>query len=204
MIVLFCLVVILARALITGNPTFLFLLWNLILAIIPYLLSLVIYHNYCGKKIKGLFYLLAFLWLIFFPNAPYIITDLVHLGRSSLIPRWYDAVLLFSSAFVGFLLGMSSLRIFHITLGSHINRFYSWLVIVSVMFLSAFGVYLGRFERWNSWDIFSDTYSLLQDMADRLFQPATHAETWSMTAVLFFFMLLSYGYFYTSMSEKER
>lgn len=204
MIVLFCLVVISIRVFITESPVFLFLLWNLILAIIPYILSLVIYHNYKSKKINGLFYLLAFLWLIFFPNAPYIVTDLIHLGRSSLIPRWYDAVLLFSSAFAGLLLGMTSLRIIHMTIESHISRLYSWLVIVSVMFMSAFGIYLGRFERWNSWDIFSDTANLLHDMADRLLHPATHAETWAMTGVLFFFMLISYSYFYTSMNGTEK
>ncbi|MFB0947520.1 MAG: DUF1361 domain-containing protein [Spirosomataceae bacterium] len=135
------------------------LLWNLFLAWIPLFFALV------ARRLKGRRYTSLFFvgfWLLFFPNAPYIITDLVHLQYLDQQLWWYDSLGIFITAFTGLLIGVYSIQIVHNLLNSFYNRAVSWLLIFGSMLLSGFGIYLGRFSRLNSWDIISNPLYLVK------------------------------------------
>jgi uncharacterized membrane protein len=99
------------------------------------------------------FWALGALWLLFFPNAPYIVTDLIHLRDRSPVPIWFDAVMLFSFALTGLCLAFVSLLLFHRIVERRRGTPAGWIVVVVVSCLTGFGVYLGRYPRWNSWDL---------------------------------------------------
>jgi len=129
-----------------------YLLWNLILAWIPYLMSL-----YWMKKDAPIaqFVPIFILWLLFFPNAPYMVTDIIHVASPLPHVLWYDSLVFFYFAAVGLFLGIASLSHVHEYLRAHMKKLWvSELAVFSICALTSFGIYLGRFERWNSWDFF--------------------------------------------------
>jgi len=135
------------------------LFWNLFLAWIPLFFALVA-RRLKYKRYTSLFFVGC--WLLFFPNAPYIITDLVHLQSLDQNLWWYDSLGIFMAAFTGLLIGIYSIQIIHNLLNSFYNRAVSWLLIFGSMLLSGFGIYLGRFSRLNSWDIISNPLYLVK------------------------------------------
>jgi uncharacterized membrane protein len=141
----------LARLDLWGTTNLLYLIWNLFLAWVPYVISL-----FFIKKDTPLnhFIPLFLIWLLFFPNAPYLVTDVLHIVSISHVLLWYDSLLLFFFGWIGLFLGVLSLFHIHRYLKEHINYFVSEIVIFLICFISSFGMYLGRFERWNSWDVF--------------------------------------------------
>ena len=148
--------------------TFVFLIWNLVLAWIPYIASLRFssLQNQGANQFSRI--LCFFIWLLFLPNAPYIITDFLHLSHKPPVPMWYDLVLLFAFSSTGLLLGLLSLRNIHQTLQPHFSKGGVQTVMLSAMGLSGFGIWLGRFQRWNSWDIFTRPDQLLLDIVNTL------------------------------------
>lgn len=175
-----------------GIPTFLFLVWNLFLAWVPYLLSLGLrtIKNGRGRRIKTI--LILGLWLLFFPNAPYILTDLLHFGASGDLPKWYDLMLLLSFAFTGLMLGWISLMEVQRFLRSCYPAFLTHIFSSMALILCSYGIYLGRFQRWNSWDVFTRPGALLQDMFSVLAEPSAHAGTLGISVVLGGFLLIGY------------
>jgi uncharacterized membrane protein len=180
-----------ARIIITGELTYIFLAWNLFLAWIPFAISNALYRNKKAKRLK-LFFLLA-AWLLFLPNAPYIITDFLHLKERQPIPYWYDVLLLFSASFSGLMLGLLSVQRVDSFLSGRFSKRKVTFIILGSFFLCAFGIYIGRYLRWNSWDIFLNTGELVNDIADRFLNPFDHLRTWSVT--IFFGTFLSLIYF---------
>ena len=143
---------------------YLFLVWNLFLAIIPLAISYRLYKH-CERK-KGRYFLvlsMGCLWLLFFPNAPYILTDFVHLYPRHSIPMWFDGILLFCFAMTGLLSGLISLYFMHQILAKIFSKKITKLLIASIIILSGYGIYLGRVLRWNSWDILINPLSLIRD-----------------------------------------
>lgn len=180
---LFCLGLSMARYLITGSKMYIFLNWNLFLAFIPWILSTtVIVYKYQSKKILML--ILLFSWLLFFPNSPYILTDLFHLRSHSLAPVWFDWALIISFAWTGLMFGFASLQDIEKILSIYIKKKRTFLVIILLLFIAGFGVYIGRFLRWNSWDVVSDPFALADDILERVFHPLLHAQTWIITLLL--------------------
>ena len=110
-------------------------------------------------------------WLLFLPNAPYILTDFVHLGRFGGVPLWFDAALIGTFAGTGLVLGLASLLIVHRVVEARAGRVVGWLVAVGSLLLSAAGVYLGRFPRFNSWDVLTDPDSLVSVVLHRATDP---------------------------------
>ena len=123
-------------------------------------------------------------WLLFFPDSLYIITDLIHLESNTNVPIRYDAILLFIASFAGLALGFASVVNVEYVMEKLLPKKYIPTVIVFLIFPGSFGVYLGRFERWNSWDIISDPFMLASDIADRFISPFAHLRTWSVTFIL--------------------
>lgn len=149
-----------ARLDLWSTTNLLYLIWNLFLAWIPYIVS-----SYFIKKdtSKSSFIPLFIFWLFFFPNAPYLVTDIIHIISSSSSSVWYDGLLLFFFGWTGLLLGTLSLFHIHQYLKNHFSYLISELIVFAICFVSSFGVYLGRFERWNSWDIFINPVHLIKD-----------------------------------------
>ena len=147
-----------------GTTTFLFLIWNLFLAWIPYFIALALESAFQWSKSKWLALLMLISWLLFFPNAPYILTDLLHLKSRHPVPFWYDLMLFISFAWTGLLLGLLSLYEVQLFSKRRLDSTVSWILITSAIFLCSFGIYLGRCLRWNSWNILTNPLSLCQDI----------------------------------------
>lgn len=141
---------LLIRAIHFDRIGYLFLAWNLFLAWIPYFLSVKLKNDpSMARWMKALVFLL---WLLFFPNAPYILTDLIHLRQRAGVPLWFDLFLLLAFAWSGLLAGLASLGNVHDLLVKAIGKMRAWLSVSGLILLCGFGIYLGRFLRWNSWD----------------------------------------------------
>lgn len=168
-----------------------YLLWNLFLAWMPYGISLLVTHP---RFEKGPGYiLLLMLWLLFFPNAPYIITDLVHLKPRHSVPYWYDLLLLFWAAWNGLLLGFISLMRIERSLTTKLN--YNWVVftVYLSLVLCAFGVYAGRFLRWNSWHVITAPETIARDIRFIALNPENNLHTWAVTFLLSALMIIGYA-----------
>ncbi len=144
--------------------TFLFLAWNLLLAWIPYLLTRllpILSRSQIPNILTGLVLLL---WLLFFPNAPYIVTDLLHLKPRALVPLWFDLLLLMSFAWTGLLLGIFSLLQLQKWVQQQTGKNHDAILAITLLPLCAIGVYVGRFLRWNSWEVFTQPQTLLSEL----------------------------------------
>ena len=184
----FCTGLLAYRIQTSGYFTYYFLIWNLFLAFIPYGASLVITNLSKPYQYRLLEFSLLGIWLLFLPNSFYIITDLFHLKPRHNIPLWFDLILLLSFALNGLLAGYLSIIDIHDWIEIQFGKPLAWFSSVTTILLCAFGVYLGRYLRWNSWDILSDPFSLFYDILDRFLNPLAHTSTWGMT--------LSYGAFF--------
>jgi uncharacterized membrane protein len=150
-----CTALVLARVIFVGNIGFAFLVWNLFLAWLPLVFAL-LFRERCanggrrGWKLFGL----GVAWLLFFPNAPYIFTDLIHLTTKFCGHFWVDMILILLCALTGLMLGFVSLYLMQSLVAGKFGRLKSWLFVAGVAGLSGVGVFIGRFLRLNSWDIF--------------------------------------------------
>jgi uncharacterized membrane protein len=129
-----------------------FLAWNLFLAWIPLLLAIAVVKASRSGGRLSLASLLV-LWLLFFPNAPYVVTDFVHLRDIGGMPRWYDAIMLSSFAAASLALAFVSLYLVQDLIRAKLGGAWSWVGALTVIALSGVGIYLGRVVKLNSWDL---------------------------------------------------
>jgi uncharacterized membrane protein len=134
----------------TGDAYYRFLVWNLILAWVPLVLAMGAYGR-ARRRVDLSVAVLLVPWLLFFPNAPYLLTDFIHLGEGP-APLWYDALMLSAFAWTGLLLGFASLYLVQMILRRAFGTLVAWLGVVVALSLGSIGVYVGRFIRFNSWD----------------------------------------------------
>jgi uncharacterized membrane protein len=191
------------RILKTGHLTYTFLVWNLFLAWIPYHISEWLAKN--PRTVKNRFKLGLIIsgWLLFMPNSFYILTDLFHLENIDNKHQWRDLTVILSFAWTGILLGIISIRRMESILTASKGKLISSVVICVVMWLNAFGIYLGRFLRFNSWDILTHPLSLFREIFDLFSNPFDHRGVWSMTIAFSFFMIIVY-YTVKKLSEAVR
>ncbi len=182
------------RVYLSRELTFYFLLWNLFLAWIPYVISLAIsFVHRRHPRLWWLYLLLpGLLWLIFLPNAPYIVTDLWHLDERRPVPLWYDIGMFATFAWTGCFLGIISLNQMQHIVRQLFGRAVSWLFALSTIGLCATGIYLGRFGNWNSWDLFFRPQSVLSDAIARFAQPIRSSQALGMTLLFAAFLLVCY------------
>lgn len=175
------------RLKITHSFFYLFLVWNLFLAIIPYTITSYLKEQ---NQISRFTLFLWFIgWLLFLPNAPYIVTDLIHLQLSPMKIIWYDALTIISFATTGLLLFYFSLGDMKKLIEQNFNFTIPKYIEFGVLFLSSFGVYLGRFLRFNSWDIIKNPFLLFEEIFYILILPLEHFGAWLF--ILAFGLLLS-------------
>ncbi|MBC7848501.1 MAG: DUF1361 domain-containing protein [Chitinophagaceae bacterium] len=176
----------------TGRFVFLFLIWNLFLAYIPYAITNFLqYHpDWIERKLR---FVPAFIvWLLFIPNSFYILTDLFHLGEIHALPLWYDLVLLLSFAWNGLLLGIVSVRQMEKIVTFTWKPVRIWLFVYPIMWLNALGIYIGRYMRYNSWDVLTDPFHLLADIGNMLLHPIEYRFAWGMVFCFSIFMTIIY------------
>ena len=183
---------------------FRFLVWNLVLAWIPLLLSLGVYDAY--RRGRSLLWVapMIVLWLLFLPNAPYIVTDFVHLSASSRAPLWFDGVELSAFAWTGMLLGFVSLYLIHAVLRDRYGAPFGWSAVLVVLALSGVGVYLGRVKRWNSWDLLTQPGQRLAELHAHVGDPAGLAKAIAVSAGVTSLLAASYLVFYLLMGARIR
>jgi uncharacterized membrane protein len=149
---LFCVALVLVRYWHGSSTNFFGLIWNLFLAWIPFVLAVVVYDRWRRHGARPALLALGALWLLFFPNAPYIVTDFVHLDHTADAPYWYDAVLVSAFAWTGLLLGFGSLFLMQTVVRQWRGVVSGWVFAGVALALGSLGIYLGRFLRLNSWD----------------------------------------------------
>ena len=178
----------------TRGASFFFLVWNLFLAWIPYLIALDLDFKTRSNKTPSVFsgFFLVFLWLLFFPNAPYIITDLLHLRNFEVVPHWYDLMLIVSFAWTGLILGYCSLFEVKRFLEQRFKAWVVWAFTFVSLWLGGFGVYMGRFQRWNSWDAFTHPFAVVKQQAHVLANPFSYLSTLGMAIVLSGFLMIGF------------
>ncbi len=160
------------RVLYSGSYNYSNLLWNLFLAWLPYIFAVIASSLFgISPKRWWLIFLFGFLWLLFFPNAPYIVTDFYYLDPRPPLPLWFDISLIAIFAFTGCFLPIASLRSIHTIIDRSIGRVFGWFFALFALGLASLGVYLGRFGRYNSWDILLNPKSLLKEVINNLLNP---------------------------------
>jgi uncharacterized membrane protein len=158
----------------TGTTMRLGIAWNLVLAWVPFAISLAVYDRARRGGSKPALTGAAALWLLFLPNAPYLVTDLKHFDDGTSVRALYDVLLLGGAAATGLLLALISLLLMHDVARGLVGTVAAWAGIAAVLVLSSFGVYVGRVQRWNSWDVFVRPDSLLAEIARVAVDPLGH------------------------------
>jgi uncharacterized membrane protein len=187
-----CVCLLFVRISVLWSLGYIFLIWNLFLAWIPLWTVLLCGRAWQHQRIgKGGLLLGLAVWLLFFPNAPYLITDLVHLRGTSDATLWFDALLIFSFALAGLLTGLYSLLWVQRLVVRSWGAVWAWIGIPICLILAGYGVYLGRFGRWNSWDILSNPLGLVRYIVHSFVNPLAIQTTLAFSLVL----LLTYAAF---------
>ena len=188
----FSCLLLLGRMTVTGSLEYFFLPWNLFLAFVPYCITWWMTRNVNIIENKMNFFIAVAAWLLFVPNSFYIITDLVHFTDIRTAPKWFDLLLIFSFAWNGILFGIISLRRVEALITLLRGKQFSVIIVFIVMWLCAFGIYLGRFLRYNSWDIISDPISLAGEIVGMIIHPFANEYAWGMTICYSLFMTFLY------------
>lgn len=186
------------RILSSDSMRYVFLFWNLVLAAIPLALAwwlLIRVRKYGWLKWQQIG--LSFLWLIFLPNSFYLITDLIHLRPNFEADLLFDIVLLMSFIVTGLILGFVGVYMLHRELDARLTRpLYGYGIIGVVLLAVSFAVCLGRYTRWNTWDILLQPAGLLFDVSDRVINPSSHLQTYQTTFILFLLLFATYAVIY--------
>jgi uncharacterized membrane protein len=181
------------------------LIWNLFLAWIPFMLS---YFAHAISWRRATLYLIipsiAFLWLIFFPNAPYMLTDLQDLARrASGAPLWYDVIIVVWSSWTGMLLGVISLYLMQDIIIRRFGRTAGWSFVFVISPLSSFGIYIGRFVRLNSWDILQDPAETTQEILGLIINPSMRLAAFTLLYTFFFLFIFLLLYSFSHMLREQ-
>lgn len=163
-----------ARVLTSGRLTYAFLLWNLALAWVPWLAAQAS-RAAAARRWDLAAWGFGVAWLAFFPNAPYLVTDFVHLRPRPGVPLWYDIAMLGTAALIGFAAGGLSLRTVHGWVSDRYGTLAGIVLLASSALAAGVGIYLGRFERWNSWDLLARPGPVLRDVLALVVEPQPRA-----------------------------
>jgi uncharacterized membrane protein len=179
---LLALVLLTGRMIYSRSWTFSFLVWNIVLAWIPYVSSIVAHTVHVDNPRRWYWVIpIACFSILFFPNAPYILTDFWHLSSRPPVPVWFDIGMLAAFSWAGILLGLYALRLLHNIVDNWLGTWVGWFFVLFVVNLSGLGIYMGRFLRWNSWDLGTSPRELLLDIAVRLRHPFDNLQTYGVT-----------------------
>ena len=200
-----CIILYAVRVSFSGKTSYSFLLWNLFLAYVPFLIASAgaWFLDSLSERAKPALFVIPFAlaWLLFYPNAPYIFTDFIHVMNKTYIRNqaaellgergflWYDLIMTAAFAFVGHFVGLVSVWLVQ----RQLERFWGiWparIGTVTAIALSGFGIYLGRFSRLNSWDLIASPDKVAEAMKAIASDP--HAMVFSLA----FSLVILFSYF---------
>lgn len=146
-----CFTLVVSRIIKTEQFSFVFMFWNLFLAFVPYWISAYLFKHKETQLIRLI--VLGGVWILFLPNAPYMITDLFHLHKRPDLPVWYDLFLILSFAVIGMYLFYLSVHQMKEVVKVKLPTLYRPVFLILLFVAVSYGVYIGRFLRLNSWDI---------------------------------------------------
>ena len=181
------------------------LIWNLFLAWIPFILAYVA-HAVSWRRIwlYLIIPVIAFLWLIFYPNAPYMLTDLQDLARvSSSAPLWYDVIIVVWCSWTAMLLGIVSLYLMQDIVMRTFGRVVGWSFIFVISVLSSFGIYIGRFVRLNSWDILQNPGETAVSILGLIIDPSRRLAAFTLSYTFFFLFVYLLLYSFSRMLQEQ-
>jgi uncharacterized membrane protein len=180
------------------------LVWNLFLAWIPFVLALVLYDGARrGASAKTLVALGA-AWLLFLPNAPYIVTDVKWLGEYAGGRLWYDAALIGAAAGMGLVLGFVSLYLVQVVVAGRFGHVAGWALAWTALALSGVGVYLGRFQRWNSWEVVTEPTTIVGQLVRAALDPLAHTRPIALSIGFAVTWCVGYALFYSTFESHLR
>ncbi|MBU1142649.1 MAG: DUF1361 domain-containing protein [Firmicutes bacterium] len=190
---------------ILNNGLVIFLGWNIFLATLVFLFSEL--YVYLDKTKKRKIYLLVILtlYVLFFPNTLYVLTDFIHLENYDFFADYPSTYVMMSSDWFVFMhitigalyaakLGISSIKKLEPYIFQSLKK-YKYLILSALFLLSSLGIFIGRFLRFNSWQIF-DVFSILNGVF-------THIG-FAVTFIIIFFVLHWVSYFVFSQQDKIR
>jgi uncharacterized membrane protein len=182
------------------------LIWNLFLAWIPFILSYFA-HALSWKRmwVYLVIPIIAFLWLLFFPNAPYMLTDLQDLARGTgyEAPLWYDVIIVVWCSWTGTLLGVISLYLMQDIIARTFNRWVGWVFVFVISGLSSFGIYIGRFVRLNSWDILQSPGETAMEILGIVIDPSRRLAAFTLAYTFFFLFIFLLLYSFSHMLQEQ-
>lgn len=201
-----CLVLLAGRVTVTDSRHYLFLAWNLFLAWIPVVFA---YVAMAFSRRRQLLYVIvpafALLWLLFFPNAPYILTDLQHLALdTSTAPIWFDVLLLIWFSWTGVLLGIVSLYVMHNIVTGAFGRWPGWIFVFVVCGLGSLGIYIGRFVRFNSWDVLQNPSEIALTILGQAVDPSLRSIVFTTLLTTFFLFVYCTLYAFGHLLQEEK
>lgn len=177
----FGLAVLLVRAKVTQSIFYFFLVWNLFLAYLPLAVTLFLREK-PQLTAKWQWLSVSFVvWLLLLPNAPYIITDFIHLNKDSGMPLWFDILLLTTFSASGILFGLESMKDMQSFLATKLNSAIASGLMAAACLLSGLGIYIGRVLRFNSWDVLYKPHTLANTVVTGLTDPITGTAAWGIT-----------------------
>jgi uncharacterized membrane protein len=199
-----CFLLLALRFAISGKTAYKYLVLNLLLAMAPYIIAAVGVHLLAraDSRRKVLISIpVALLWLVFYPNAPYIFTDFNHvinrtylraapsdwLGLNALL--WYDLLMNAAFAFIGHFIGLVSMWLVHRGFAEAWGEKAARVLVGAAILLAGFGIYLGRFSRLNSWDVLLDPRRVFSEVAEATADPKAIL----FSAAFSLFILLTYA-----------
>lgn len=208
---LVCIVLVAARVAYTDSTRHTGLIWNLFLAWIPFILAYVA-HVISWRRLWLYFIIpfIALIWLLFFPNAPYMLTDLQDLARAGGVgaPLWYDVIIVVWCSWTGMLLGIISLYLMQDIIFRTFGRWIGWLFVFTISGASSFGMYLGRFIRLNSWDILQDPTETAIEILGLVIDPSLRLAAFTFSYTFFFLfvfvLLYSFSHMLTEQNAKSQ
>jgi uncharacterized membrane protein len=205
-----CIGLVAARVVYSESGRHLGLIWNLFLAWIPFILAYLA-HAVSWRRLW--LYLVipfvAFLWLIFFPNAPYMLTDLQDLARTtSDAPLWYDVIIVVWCSWTAMMLGVVSLYLMQDIVVRLFGRVPGWMFVFIISALSSFGMYIGRFVRLNSWDILQNPAETAMNILGLVIDPSRRLAAFTFLYTFFFLfvylLLYSFGHLLQEQTVREK
>jgi uncharacterized membrane protein len=188
----FSILLLAVRIIVTASLMYGFLVWNLFLAYIPFAVTQWLCKNdgLINNRLK--FFFLFLLWLVFIPNSFYIITDLFHLDEGKAAPQWFNLALIFSFAWNGLLMGVISLRQMEKIMEPFISVEWRWVFLYIIMCLNGLGIYIGRYLRFNSWDVIANPFQLTKDIIYLCVHPLRNGREWGMIVCFTVLLILVY------------
>lgn len=174
----------------TRRFVYTYMVWNLLLAWIPFLLSLCLtrmlqYRLWSSWPALGL----SAAWIVFLPNSFYMVSDFIHLADATSASIMFDTVVLTSFILLGLVLGASSLYAVHRALLHRLSDRNAVAIIIAVLILSSVAIYIGRDLRWNSWDLLFNPAGVAFDVSERLLHPSQYGQVIGIVGP--FFVLLT-------------